>query len=171
MLLLAGLAALAAVVATAAGRRGQYLAPRGTVPTIDGDVFKSVWDRAPWSEAFMEIRGQKGDAPPGSGPSEAQATKMKMLWDDDFLYIAAVIDLAEGDELVAKFKERNSPIFHTDSDFEVFLDPSGCCHGYKELEMNALNTVWNLMLDRPYSDGGTEFGGRVAKEGEPLYWE
>ena len=21
------------------------------------------------------------------------------------------------------------------------MDPAGCCHGYKELEMNALNTV------------------------------
>lgn len=26
--------------------------------------------------------------------------------------------------------------------------------------------VWNLLLNRPYSDGGGEFSGRVAKEGE-----
>ena len=25
--------------------------------------------------------------------------------------------------------------------------------------------VWNLLLDRPYSDGGGEFSGRVAKQG------
>lgn len=147
----------------------QYVARKGTPPVIDGDVYKDIWERIPWSEEFQEIRGP--DAPPGTGPSQAQATRMKMLWDEEFLYIAAVMDLAQGDELVAKFTERNSPIFHTDSDFEVFVDPAGCCHGYKELELNALNTVWNLMLDRPYSDGGGERGGRVAKFGEPDYWE
>uniref|UniRef100_A0A7S2MPL8 Carbohydrate-binding domain-containing protein n=1 Tax=Zooxanthella nutricula TaxID=1333877 RepID=A0A7S2MPL8_9DINO len=96
---------------------------------------------------------------------------MKMMWDDEYLYVAAVMDFPVGDELVAKFTERNSPIFHTDSDFEVFIDPAGCCHGYKELELNAINTVWNLMLDKPYSDGGGERSGRVAKPGDKDYWE
>lgn len=148
----------------------QYIARRGTPEVIDGDLSKAVWQLAPWSEEFKEIRGDH-DAPPGTGPTEAQSTRMKMLWDDDFLYIAAIMEVAAGDEFVAKFTERNSPIFHTDSDFEVFVDPAGCCHGYKELEMNAINTVWNLMLNRPYSDGGGERSGRVAAEGEADYWE
>lgn len=147
----------------------QYAAFRGTPTEIDANPNKEIWERVPWSEPFVEIRGS--DAPAGSEPSEAQATRMKMLWDDDNLYILAVIDLAAGDELVAKFTERNSPIFHTDSDFEVFVDPAGCCHGYKELELNAINTVWNLMLNRPYSDGGGERSGRVARPGEANYWE
>lgn len=148
----------------------QYIARRGTPPAIDGDVNKAVWHSAPWSEAFVEIRGED-DAPPGTSPNEAQTTRMKMLWDDEFLYIAAIMDVAVGDDFVAKFTERNSPIFHTDSDFEVFVDPAGCCHGYKELEMNAINTVWNLMLNRPYADGGSEISGRVARAGEPNFWE
>ena len=37
--------------------------------------------------------------------------------------------------------------------FEVFLDPGGSCAWYKELEMNANNAVWNLMLDRPSRRG------------------
>jgi len=147
----------------------QYVARRGTVAPIDGDLSKAVWKAAPWSEPFLEIRGK--DAPPGSKPSPWQSTKMKMLWDDEYLYIAAVMDVDAGNQITAKMEERNSAIFHTDSDFEVFLDPSGCCHGYKELEMNAINTVWNLMLDRPYMDGGSEFSGRVAKEGEEQHWD
>lgn len=139
------------------------------MPSIDGDLEKAVWQSVPWSAEFKEIRGP--DAPPGTKPSPWQATKVKMLWDDEFLYIAAVLDVDAGNQIVAKFKERNSPIFHTDSDFEVFLDPAGCCHGYKELEMNALNTVWNLLLDRPYADGGSEFSGRVAKDGQPQHWD
>jgi len=148
----------------------QYVVHRGRPPAIDGDVHKAAWQRVPWSEPFLEIRGPR-DAPEGSGPGEAQATRMKMLWDDEFLYIAAIMDVVAGDELVARFTERNSPIFHTDSDFEVFVDPAGCCHGYKELELNALNTVWNLMLNKPYADGGGERSGRVAREGDADYWE
>lgn len=84
-------------------------------------------------------------------------------------YIAALI---ESDfEVVASFTERNAPIYQQDSDFECFVDPSGCCHQYKELEMNALNTVWNLLLDKPYADGGGEFSGRVASEGEQRHYE
>lgn len=147
----------------------QYVAPKGTPPRIDGDVFKAEWERAPWSEAFGEIRG--ADAPEGSAPRPTQATRVKMLWDEQYLYIAALMDLEEGQELTAKFAERNSPIFHTDVDFEVFVDGPGCCHNYKELELNAINTVWNLMLDKPYSDGGGEWSGREHKEGDLKYWE
>eukprot|EP00928_Gymnodinium_smaydae_P029438 TRINITY_DN22178_c0_g1_i1.p1 TRINITY_DN22178_c0_g1~~TRINITY_DN22178_c0_g1_i1.p1 ORF type:complete len:432 (-),score=100.07 TRINITY_DN22178_c0_g1_i1:31-1290(-) len=160
---------LAASVADAWHPR-QYVAPRGTPEAIDGDVFKASWQRAPWSEPFLEIRGAH-DAPPGTGPRPGQATRMKMMWDDTHLYIAALMDLEEGQELVAKFTQRNSPIFHTDVDFEVFVDPAGCCHAYKELEMNAINTVWNLMLNKPYSDGGGEHSGREHHPGDSRYWE
>ena len=37
----------------------------------------------------------------------------------------------------------------------------GCNHEYKEFEMNALNTTWDLLLNRPYSDGGSEDSRRV----------
>src|SRR5262249_43521877 len=40
------------------------------------------------------------------------------------------------------------------NDFELFLDPDGDSHEYYELEINALNTVWDLLLPRPYKDGG-----------------
>ena len=35
--------------------------------------------------------------------------------------------------------------------------------GYKEFEMNAYNTTWDLMLNRPYGDGGGESSCRVDK--------
>jgi len=92
-----------------------------------------------------------------------------MCWDDDYLYIAALIESDR--EVVAKFTDRNSPIFQRDSDFEVFVDPGGSCHAYKELELNANAVVWNLMLDRPYGDGGSEHSGRVAKPGDAQYYD
>ena len=84
-------------------------------------------------------------------------------------YVGALI---ESDfEIAASYTTRNSPIYQHDSDFEVFIDAGGFCHQYKELELNALNTVWNLLLDKPYSDGGGEFSGRVASKGEPRYYD
>src|SRR5262249_51380590 len=41
-----------------------------------------------------------------------------------------------------------------DNDFEVFIDPDGDNHLYAEFEINALNTSWDLLLIRPYRDGG-----------------
>src|SRR5208337_3989667 len=38
--------------------------------------------------------------------------------------------------------------------FEVFIDPKGETQPYYEFEMNALNTTWDLLLDKPYMDGG-----------------
>ena len=37
---------------------------------------------------------------------------------------------------------------------QVFIDPDGDNHNYYEFEMNALNTVWELVLRKPYKDGG-----------------
>ena len=165
-----------------------YIAPRlppGAPPlVIDGDLSKAAWAAAPWSSPFQEIRG--ADAPDGSQPPAACVTRMKMLWDSEYLYVGA--ELASDFEVRATFTERNSPIFQQDSDFEVFVDAEGSCHAYKELEVNALNTalpkllltrqpraaplhtwwslqVWNLLLTRPYADGGGEHSGRVAQPG------
>merc|ERR1719277_1990989 len=92
-----------------------------------------------------------------------------MRWDDEFLYIAAEMS-AQDWPIIADQTNRNSVIFSTDSDFEVFLDTDESNYNYKELEMNARNTVWNLLLDKPYSVGGSEHSARVAKPGEEKYW-
>lgn len=85
---------------------------------------------------------------------------MKMFWAQegkptDGLYIAAEL---EEPEIWATLTERDSVIFH-DNDFEVFLDPDNDALAYAELEINALNTQWDLLLVRPYRDGGRGVDG------------
>ena len=86
---------------------------------------------------------------------------MKVRYDADYLYIGAKYFQSL---TWATIKGHNDLLtageapFGND-DFEVFLDAPGCYHGYKELEMKAFNTVWNLMLDKTYNDGGSEHGG------------
>ena len=70
--------------------------------------------------------------------------------------------------MIAHFTQRNEPIFQKDYDFEVFVNSSGSNHDYKELELNAINTVWTnliIMLDKPYYDdnGHEHSASRIAK--------
>jgi len=152
-----------------AGHPRSYSAPRAPTPiTIDGDIYKKVWEEVPWSQDFVEIRGD--DAPANAKPTSGTRTRMKMRWDDEFVYIATEMS-ANDWPITADFTKRNEPIYQKDSDIEVFLDADGSNTNYKELEVNARNTVWNLLLNRPYSSAGAEHSGRVAKPGESMYWD
>lgn len=128
-----------------------YVPPKGYVcvratksPRIDGKLTDEAWQEAPWSDDFVDIEADKR-------PRPRYKTRVKMLWDDTCLYIAA--ELTEP-HVQASLTRHDSYIFHNDNDFEVFLDPDGDNQLYAELEMNALNTTWDLLLTKPYRDGG-----------------
>lgn len=110
---------------------------------MDGHLDEAAWERAPWTDEFMDIKGDKVSQP-------RFKTKVKMLWDDSYFYIAAKL---QEPHIWATLNERDAVIFH-DNNFEVFIDPDGDTHVYYELEVNALGTYWDLMLTRPYRDGG-----------------
>jgi hypothetical protein len=112
-------------------------------PRVDGALDDAAWRAAPWSQPFGDIEGAGRLAP-------RFATRVKMLWDAQYLYVAA--ELQESD-VWGTIRTRDSVIFR-DNDFEMFIDPDGDAKAYAELEINALNTVWDLFLDIPYRDGG-----------------
>ncbi len=115
-------------------------------PVIDGRPDEEVWRHAPTTEPFMDIRG-------AAHPTPLKQTRVRMLWDDKHLYIAAELD---EDNITASLTERDS-IIYRDNDFEVFLDPDGDGRNYFEIENNALGTVMDLIMDRPYRSGGSFF--------------
>ena len=79
-----------------------------------------------------------------------QNAPLKMLWYKDNLYIAGII---EEDNVTGSLTNRDAIIYH-DNDWEVFIDPDADCRFYFEIELNALNTVMDLLMDKPYRDGG-----------------
>jgi hypothetical protein len=140
--LLLGLAPLAAASAQDVPRSYvSYRAP--SAPRLDGSLDDPAWRAAPWSDAFVDIEGDRMPAP-------RFRTRMKMLWDDRYLYVAAEL---EEPHVWATITQRDAVIFH-DNDFEMFIDPDGDAKQYAELEINALNTVWDLFLEKPYREGG-----------------
>lgn len=110
---------------------------------IDGKLDESSWSSAPATDSFIDIEGD-------AKPRPHFTTRVKMLWDDRHFYIGAEM---EEPHVWRTLKKRDSVIFN-DNDFEVFIDPDGDRNEYYELEINALNTVWDLFLPRPYRDGG-----------------
>jgi len=110
---------------------------------IDGRLLEADWRWAARTEPFVDIEGGRRQPP-------RLATAARMLWDDHYFYIGAEM---EEPHVNGRLTQRDSVIFQ-DNDFEVFIDPDGDRNEYYELEINALNTVWDLFLPRPYSDGG-----------------
>jgi hypothetical protein len=110
---------------------------------VDGKLDEAAWQAVPWTELFVDIEGAVKPAP-------RFQTRMKMLWDDNYLYIGA--ELSEPD-VWATLTQHDSVIFR-DNDFEVFLNPSGDSRNYFEFEINALNTSWDLFLPKPYREDG-----------------
>ncbi|GDX41193.1 hypothetical protein LBMAG21_14850 [Armatimonadota bacterium] len=121
-----------------------YVCYRADSPvTIDGNLNKLCWSRAPWTSYFRDIEGD-------SQPIPRFRTRAKMLWDDRYLYIGAYL---EEPHVWGTLTTHDSVIFQ-DNDFEIFIDPDGDLHQYYEIEINALNTEWDLRLVKPYRDGG-----------------
>lgn len=122
-----------------------YICYRARKPLrIDGKLDDEAWRDASWTEDFVDIEGDRK-------PRPRFRTRAKMLWDDRYFYIGAEL---EEPHVWATLTKRDSIIYH-DNDFEVFIAPDGDNHNYYELEINALNTVFDLRLEKPYKDGGT----------------
>ncbi|CAH8282403.1 carbohydrate binding protein with CBM9 domain [Mariniflexile fucanivorans] len=106
---------------------------------IDGEDSDSSWNKTQWSNPFIDIEGVK---------QPKYKTQVKMLWDDTYFYILAKM---EEPHVWANLTKRDTIIFYN-NDFEVFIDPDGDTHNYYELEINALNTAWDLFVSKPYRD-------------------
>ncbi|KDO32951.1 hypothetical protein SPRG_02644 [Saprolegnia parasitica CBS 223.65] len=110
---------------------------------LDGRLDKPAWAQAPWTASFVDIEG------PARKPNPPMTTRVKMMWDDDYLYVGAAM---EETKVWGTFTVKNTVMYH-ENDFEIFIDPDGSHHNYYEMEMNCLNTIWELVLRRPYKDG------------------
>ena len=101
-----------------------YLAYRtaGSID-IDGKLDEPSWQRAAWTAAFVDIEGARKPLPQFK-------TRAKMLWDDEFLYLAA--DLEEP-HVWATYEDRDATIYHENLSGDVgsrvtTQEPHGRCN-------------------------------------------
>jgi hypothetical protein len=145
-----GLGALCLYLPSYAQLKPAYVPPRQyhcyqteTPVTIDGIPDESAWQKTSWSDDFTDIEGDKQPAP-------TMRTRIKMLWDKEYLYILAEL---EEPHIWATLLQHDAIIFQ-DNDFEVFVDPDGDTEKYFEIEINAHNTVMDLFMPKAYREGG-----------------
>ncbi|GAB1597901.1 uncharacterized protein LOC115210583 [Argonauta hians] len=110
---------------------------------IDGIIDDIAWEHVPWSEKFVDLQGRKGHEP-------ILNTRFKLRWDDNNLYMAAII---QDTHVWANRTDHDSDVFN-DNAFELLLDTDRSFHKYKEIGVNAFSTVWDALLTKPYIDGG-----------------
>ena len=79
---------------------------------VDGKINDVSWQKANWSESFVDIEGNLK-------PNPFFDTKVKMLWDENYFYFVAQM---EEPHVWATLKDRDA-IIYKDNDFEIFLDP------------------------------------------------
>ena len=115
---------------------------------VDGTLTDPGWSDLPWTDEFVDITGDPARRP-------YHRTRVKMGWDDSFFYVGAEL---EEPHVWGTIRKKNAVMFE-DNDFEVFIDPDGDGLNYYELEINALGTLWELSLPKPYRDGGVPLSG------------
>jgi hypothetical protein len=147
------LAVIAAAVCCAGCASGieprHYTCHRADEPiVIDGDLGDAAWRRAPWTDDFVDITGNAKRPP-------RFKTRAKMPWDDQYFYIGAQL---EEPHVWGTLIEHDAIVFN-DNEFEVFIDPDGDHRNYYEVEINALGTIFDLLLVRTYHAGGPAWHG------------
>lgn len=106
---------------------------------VDGSDADAAWNTVDWTNPFIDIEGVK---------KPTYNTQVKMLWDATYFYIFAKM---EEPHVWGDITEHDAIIFHN-NDFEVFIDLNGDTFNYYEIEVNALNTIWDLFVSKPYRE-------------------
>lgn len=115
---------------------------------IDGDLNEDIWAKTPWTDYFTDIEGDLK-------PRPEYKTRLKMLWDDKFLYIGVQL---EEPHIWANKKPEQDIIFK-DNVFKIFIDPDNNMNDDFEIQINPQNNMLFLVMNKPYRDGGRPVSG------------
>ncbi|MFA6103495.1 MAG: carbohydrate-binding family 9-like protein [Victivallaceae bacterium] len=104
--------------------------------TIDGKADEAAWKVVPWTRVF-------GDAFTGQAPRFS--SKTKVLWDDDFLYIAFDFD---DPNVWNESHPRYTFMFHYNCEgfLKIYLDPDMDGRNFVEMHLNAANSFRDMFF-------------------------
>jgi hypothetical protein len=115
--------------------------------TIDGELNEMAWALADSTSSFVILAENPA--------SPTTITWSKVLWDDENMYIAFYCEDAN---IKSTYNHRDDPLYLEDA-VEVYIDPDGDGLNYLEIELNPLNTIFDLWLDKPWDQGGQGTSG------------
>ncbi len=91
--------------------------------TLDGKLDDPAWQEVAWTDRFVDI---------STATSPRLATHAKIRWDDEFLYVGALLEEPQAFANITSTchcinATQDQVIFH-DNDFEIFVDAPGTTH-------------------------------------------
>jgi hypothetical protein len=108
---------------------------------IDGRLDEPQWQAAVFTELFIHHQ---------DGTETILSTRAKFLWDDQYLYVG--FD-CEDPDVWATLENRDDHLWNGEV-VEILCDPDGNGLNYFEVQVNPLETILDLTLDKAYSEGG-----------------
>jgi hypothetical protein len=133
-LLIVSLSLAGALAQTSPPPIPQYSVKRASGPiVIDGKLDDKAWAAANVAELGVTWESQTGPR---------QKTSARLLWDDEFLYVAFEV---EDTDITAQFTERDDPTYRDDA-VEIFINPRPSqTTAYIGLEMNARAVLYDYL--------------------------
>jgi hypothetical protein len=120
----------------------EYIVKRSTAElNVDGQLIEEEWKAAPLTERFVIYH---------DGAVTNLKTQAKLLWDDDFLYIGFI---CEDPDVWATLENRDDFLWNEEV-VEILCDPDGDGLNYFEVQVNPLETILDLTLNKAYYAGG-----------------
>lgn len=110
---------------------------------IDGKADEAAWQDASPID-LVDVRYLSGDR------FHTRRTEVRLLWDARYFYFA--FNAADPD-IWSTYDQRDMQLYEEEV-VEIFIDPDGDGQNYAEVELNPLNTVFDLLLSKPWSQGG-----------------
>lgn len=101
---------------------------------IDGRLDDAVWERAPWTEPFVNTM---------DGSAGAPETRAKIAWDDTAIYVAFEV----ADTYLRCTLSGDDPHLWEQDTVEIMLDPGGDGRNYFELQLSPTNQIFDTRYD------------------------
>ncbi|KAK9679132.1 hypothetical protein K7432_016399 [Basidiobolus ranarum] len=109
---------------------------------VDGSLDDEAWKKASWSVPFTNIND-------GANVSDAFKTRVKLLWDERFVYFGAEIF-----DPTSVPSNTSDPEKFSQSNFGILVDPGRTNHNYKEVRVNPFGRTRQFAWSKPPSNGG-----------------
>jgi len=127
------------------GTQPAYACPfTHTRPDLSGAVENVPWSNTPWSDPFMHASGD--------GRAGATRTWVKLMWDDRFLYVGALVETPD----VQASRTTHDAALDQEDNFTLLLDPAGDGRELFAILTNAHGAIRDVRLAKPPSQGGVE---------------
>ena len=155
-----------AAAATLAPKRQLQATRTSTPPKLDGLLDEAVWQTAPIATKFYEYE-------PTPGPVEKHPTEVRVLYDDNAIYIGAIMHDVSQDSILRELSNRDNignsdwfgVFFDTYNDhlnaYEFIVTSGGVQFDARQSPTNGEDDTWNAVWDSRTALRGTDWVAEI----------